>query len=54
MIDLTEESQCPEVVKTEIINTFESQDNMSKKSKVLPYLIQKRCRLLIECVEEFF
>lgn len=53
MIDLTEESQCPDAVKQEIINTFENQVPPAK-NKVLPYLISRKCRLLVECVEEFF
>lgn len=50
MIDLTE---CPEVVKKEIINKYESQSPEGKRKKVLPYLIQKNCKLLIESVQEF-
>lgn len=53
MIDLTEDSKCPDSVKQEIINTFENY-KVPEKSKVLPYLISRKCRLLIECVEEFF
>ena len=54
MIVLTEESECPDSVKKEIINKFEEQDPWPKRSKVLPYLISKQCRLLVEVVEEFF
>ena len=50
MIDLTE---LPETIKEKIINNFDSQDPKDNKSKVLNYLIQKRCRLLIESVGEF-
>jgi hypothetical protein len=53
MIILTEESECPDVVKKEIINKFETQE-VPARSKVLPYLINKQCRLLVEVVEEFF
>ena len=53
MIVLTEESECPDVVKKDIINKFEEQETTSKRSKVLPYLISKQCRLLVEVVEEF-
>lgn len=53
MIVLTEESECPDSVKKEIINTFESQQ-VPARNKVLPYLISKQCRLLVETVEEFF
>jgi len=53
MIDLTEESECPDVVKKEIINKFETQE-VPARSKVLPYLINKQARLLVEVVEEFF
>ena len=54
LIDLTEQHDCPDLVKQEIINTFEGQEPLKKKSKVFPYLVEKRCRLLLECVEEFF
>ena len=53
MIDLTEESECPDSVKQEIINKFETQE-VPARGKVLPYLINKQCRLLVEVVEEFF
>jgi len=53
MIILTEESECPDSVKQEIINKFEQQE-VPARSKVLPYLISKRARLLVEVVEEFF
>ena len=50
LIDLT---NCPESVKESIINNFEQQDPWGNKPKVFPYLVQKRCKLLIECVGEF-
>ena len=50
MIDLTE---TPPNVKSEIINNYESQDPWSNKKKVFPYLISKRCKLLLENVQEF-
>ena len=50
MIDLTE---TPDAIKEEIINSFESQDPKKNKGKVFPYLVQKRCKRLIECVQEF-
>ena len=53
MIVLTEESECPDSVKQEIINKFESYETPAR-NKVLPYLISKQCRLLVEVVEEFF
>ena len=53
MIVLTEESECPDSVKKEIINKFESYETPAR-NKVLPYLISKQCRLLVEVVEEFF
>ena len=53
MIDLTEDSECPESVKQEIINTFVNQNREKQSGKVFPYLISKNCRLLIECVGEF-
>lgn len=53
MIVLTEESECPDSVKQEIINKFVTQ-KVPARNKVLPYLISKQCRLLVEVVEEFF
>lgn len=53
MIDLTESSACPESIRKEIINNFEQQDPWKNKSKVFPFLIQKRCKLLLESVQEF-
>jgi len=53
LIDLTEESECPDSVKLEIINTFNSQDRNDNRNKVLKYLINNRCRLLLEHVGEF-
>ena len=50
MIDLRE---CPDTVKTGIINTFESQDPYGNKGTVFPYLVAKQCRLLLENVQEF-
>lgn len=50
LIDLTE---TPSTIKQEIINTYEDQDPLKNKSKVFPYLIQKRCKLLLESVQEF-
>ena len=50
MIDLME---LPETIKLDIINNYDSQDPTENKSKVLNYLINKRCRLLIESVGEF-
>ena len=53
MIDLTEKSECPESVKKDIINKFEGQDRSTNRNKVLPFLISKQCRLLVEVTEEF-
>lgn len=53
MIVLTEESQCPDSVKQEIINSYETQDPWRNKGKILPYLIQKKCKLLVESAQEF-
>lgn len=53
MIDLTESSACPESIRKEIINNFEQQNPWKNKSKVFPFLIQKRCKLLLESVQEF-
>ena len=51
LIDL---SETPENVTKDIINNFMSQDPRTNKGKVFPYLVEKRCRLLVEVVEEFF
>jgi len=51
LIDL---SETPETVSKEIINNFMNQNPSGNKGKVFPYLVEKRCRLLVEVVEEFF
>jgi len=53
MIDLTEDTACPIDVREKIINNFTTQDPSVKKSKVMPYLVSKNCRLLLENVKEF-
>lgn len=50
LIDL---SETPQLVKEEVIYTYENQDKWSNKGKVFPYLVDKRCRQLLENVEEF-
>jgi len=50
LIDL---SCTPSHLKEAIINTFE-EDPIGIKRNVLNYLIKKRCKMLIECVEEFY
>jgi len=50
LIDLTE---TPDDLNQKIINTFNTQ-KLSMKMKVLNYLIKKRCKHLIEVVEEFY
>lgn len=50
LIDLTE---TPQDLKEKIINTYEGH-KPPHKSKFLNYLIKKRCKLLIECIEEFY
>ena len=56
LVSLTDKKHdLPESVRSEIINTFEEQkDRWHNKGKIFPYLVQKRCRLLLESVEEFF
>ena len=49
LIDL---SETPAELKEEIINTYENQ-TVAHKSRVLNYLIEKRCRMLIESVGDF-
>lgn len=53
MIDLTEDTACPESIRKEIIDTFEKQDRWNNKGKVFPYLVQKQCRRLLEVIEDF-
>jgi hypothetical protein len=53
MISLVEDRQCPVSVRNEIISTFMSQDPSDNKKKVLPFLIEKKCRRLLEDVKEF-
>lgn len=50
LIDL---SETPQTVKEEIIYRYENQDKWGNKGKVFPYLVEKRCRQLLENVEEF-
>jgi len=53
LIDLTE---TPEELRKQIINSFMDQDAASmwsKRSKVFPYLVAKRCNNLIDSVQEF-
>lgn len=50
LIDL---SLCPDDIKYNIINTHD-QAKVVDKSNILNYLIKKRCKMLIECVEEFY
>jgi len=50
MIDLRE---CPDTIKTDIINKFDTQEPIGNKAKVFPFLVNKQCRLLLENVQEF-
>lgn len=50
---LIELTNTPHHLKEQIINTFEGYAP-PHKSKLLNYLIKKRCKLLIECIEEFY
>lgn len=50
LIDL---SETPDLVKQEIINSYNEQ-KLAHKSRVLNYLIKKRCKLLIDCVGDFY
>lgn len=50
LIDL---SETPEDLKQEIINTYVSH-KPNLKPKFFNYLVKKRCKLLIECIEEFY
>ena len=50
LIDL---SEMPDDLRNNIINTYEN-TKAASKLKVLNYLIKKRCKMLIESVEEFY
>jgi hypothetical protein len=50
LIDLT---KTPAELKEKIIESHRSQDPWHNKGKVLPYLINNQCKMLIECIEEF-
>lgn len=50
LIDLTE---TPQELKDQIINSYEGW-KPPHKTKFLNYLVKKRCKLLIECIEEFY
>ena len=49
LIDL---SETPDSVRKEIIYNYNNQE-VSDRGKVFPYLVDKRCRMLLESVEEF-
>lgn len=49
MIDL---SETPSVLVKEIINTYDDQ-TVAKKSAVMPFLVKKRCRNLLESLGDF-
>jgi len=50
LIDLT---QTPKDIKEEIINSYTTQDKSNYKAKVFPYLVEKRCRRLLEDIRDF-
>ena len=50
LIDL---SETPKDIKSDIINSFTTQDKWDNKGKVFPYLVEKRCRRLLEDVRDF-
>jgi len=50
LVDL---NSCPDPIKKDIINKFESQDPWGNKGNVFPYLVSKQCKNLIEVIEEF-
>ena len=50
LIDLTE---TPDPVRLSIINNFEGQDPWKNRGKVFPYLVNKKCKRLLESVQEF-
>ena len=56
LVSLTDKKHdIPESVRSDIINTFEEQHTRwHNKGKIFPYLVEKRCRHLIESIEDFF
>ena len=50
LIDL---SETPDQYKKEIIYNYEQQDKTAYNKKVFPYLVEKRCRRLLEDVKDF-
>lgn len=50
LIDL---SEIPNDLKEKIINSYEGY-NLPHRTRFMNYLIKKRCKLLIECIEEFY
>tara|TARA_B100001093_G_scaffold310677_2_gene296473 strand:+ start:266 stop:1108 length:843 start_codon:yes stop_codon:yes gene_type:complete len=50
LIDL---ESTPEVLKENIIHSYDKQDRWSNKSKVFPFLVEKRCRRLIDDIKDF-
>lgn len=50
IIDL---SETPEEIKKEIIYNYERQDKWENKKKVFGFLVEKRCRMLLEDVKDF-
>lgn len=50
LIDLTE---TPNSVKSKILNSFEEQDKWNNRGKVFPFLVEKRCRMLLEDIKDF-
>ena len=49
LIDL---SMIPDSIKETIINTYENQ-KIAPRAKILDYLIKKRCKMLVDSVQEF-
>ena len=50
LIDL---SETPEMAKKEIIYKYDNQDKSGNKKKVLNFLVEKRCRRLLEDISDF-
>jgi hypothetical protein len=50
LIDL---SETPVDVRKKIIYNYEQQNKLDNKGKVFPYLVEKRCRRLLEDVKDF-
>ena len=48
-----EARECPASIREDIINNFTNQNKTANKNKTMNYLIENRCRLLLETLGDF-